>query len=207
MGQVIVEYIFLKQKTMTLVILKNTKERQMYRAISGLLILMMPIMSLGYEGYNICNFGKQSIPSIVCQGPTVMKETKVSGNVNVVGTLNAISVQMGALNVTGRAELYDAEVNGQATVSGSLKATNADFKQNLTVTGDQIVLNHVKIKGSVSVYTKDHTPHISMVCGTVVSQAVEFYGKAGIIEITDDSVIQGKIKNGSMIFIKQKCDG
>lgn len=179
----------------------------MYRIISGLLFLILPTISLGYEGYNICNFGKQTIPAIVCQGPTVMKETKVSGNVNVVGTLNAISVQMGALNVTGRAELYDAEVNGQATVSGELKATNADFKQNLMITGASAILNHVKIKGTVSIYAKEQTPHLSLTCGTIVSQAVEFYGKAGIIEITDDSVIQGKIKNGSMIFIKQKCDG
>lgn len=173
-----------------------------------LLIVLVMIASKAYAyiGFNVCNYGAQTLSAVVCYGPTVLKQTTVTGDVKVAGTFDATGVSMAGLIIAGNVTIADSKVTGNAEVIGSLHAKRVIFQQNVTVTSADIDLSQTNIKGSLNITSKDTNPTLSMACGTVVKGGVTFNGKAGILQITDDSAVQGKIVNGSMEFVKKPCN-
>lgn len=170
----------------------------------ALTLFAMPLAQ-AYEGFGICNFGKEEVPVVICYGPAVLKDTVVTGDVKVAGPFTANNVILGSMTITGTADMQDATVKGAADVTGQLTATNATFKKGLTVTADNVLLHHTVVKGSMVITAQTTNPTLTMECGSSISGTMTFMGKAGIIKITDDSIISGKIVNGSMIFTKKPC--
>lgn len=168
-------------------------------------IFFLVPQSQAYTGFGICNFGKETVPTVVCYGPTVLKDTTVSGDMKVAGPLTAENISAISVTVTGSADITNSTIKGPVTVTGSLNADNVTFQQDLTLNAEQVHFNHVKIKGSVLISSGDKTPYLVMECGTSIKGTLTFQGKAGVIQITDDSIAQGKVTNGAMIFIKKKC--
>lgn len=167
------------------------------------MLLLGVTQAYGYKGFDICNFGVETVPSVVCYGPAVLKGTTVAGDLKVTGPLTAEKVTVGSLNITGATDLIDTTVSGTVQVTGNLTATNVVFSKGLTLNSDKIVLHKVKVRGAVNI-TSSSSPNLTMEC-TSIRGDVTFNGKAGIVQITDDSVVTGKVNNGSMIFIKSKC--
>lgn len=162
-------------------------------------------MVFAYTGYGICNYGGETVPAVVCYGPAVLKGTTVSGDLKVAGPLTADSVTAGSLTITGSAQMINSKVKGAVVITGNFNATNVNFNQTINITSDNIQLHHVKIKGSVMVSSTDSTPYVVIDCGSIISGDVVFSGKAGVIQITDDSIVQGRVHNGAMEFVKHKC--
>jgi hypothetical protein len=158
-----------------------------------------------YTGFGICNFGTESVPAVICYGPAVLKGTTVAGDLKVAGPLTAENVSAGSLTITGAIDMQNSKVTGAVEVTGNLNANNVDFGKDLHLTSDNVVLHHARVKGSVLINSSSGTPYLVMECGTVIKGDVKFIGKAGIVQITDDSIMQGKLKNGSMEFIKKTC--
>jgi len=158
-----------------------------------------------YTGFGICNYGKEIVPAVICYGPAVLKGTTVVGGMKVAGPLKAINVMSGPIAVTGSADLQNSKIKGPATITGSLKATGVSFQQGLVITTDDILLTHSTVIGSVTVNSQTKKPYLKMECGSTISGSVTFGGMAGVIQITDDSIVQGKVINGSMEFVKKKC--
>lgn len=175
----------------------------MKKAIAIGMLLLGATETYAYKGFDICNFGVETVPAIVCYGPAVLKGTTVAGDLKVTGPLTAEKVTVGALSITGATDLIDTKVTGTVEITGNLTATNVEFSQGLTLTADKVLLHKVKVRGPVNI-TSSSSPNLTMEC-TSIRGDVTFNGKAGIVQITDDSVVTGKVNNGSMIFLRSKC--
>lgn len=167
--------------------------------------MVLASTSLAYTGFGICNYGKETVPAVICYGPAVLKGTTVSGDLKVAGELTAVNISANSLSITGATDLQDSKITGTVEIAGNLNASNVEFQKGLNLTADNVSLHKVRVKGDVIINSNSENPHLVMECGTMVFGAVKFMGKAGVIEITGDSAIQGKITNGSMIFEKRKC--
>lgn len=172
-------------------------------AIAILLFVINPLYA--YTGFGICNFGKEKVDNVVCYGPTVLKETQITGDVKVAGPLRASNVTMSGLDIKGMVKLQHSMVKGNADIAGYLEANDVTFEQGIHAMTREIMLNNSLVKGPVVIESKDEKPYLKMQCGTRITNTVTFVGQPGIIQITDDSIVQGKIANGTMEFVKVKC--
>ena len=172
----------------------------------GILIAALTLHAAhAYVGFGVCNFGDQTVDSVVCYGPAVLKKTTITGDLKVAGALDAQHITVQGMDVAGAAKISDSDVAGPVSIAGNLTSTQVNFQKDLDVSGDNISLSHTNIKGSMTVHSKDNSPYVVMQCGTVIRGTVVFADKAGVIQITGDSIVVGKIKNGSMEFIKASC--
>lgn len=169
------------------------------------LIFMLPY-AYGYSGFGICNFGKESLPSVICYGPSVLKQTTVANEVKVTGSLRASEVTTGAVFVTGAFYVDNSKIKGSVEVTGDVEVNKVEFDKDLNVTSAKVVFNQSYVKGSVIINSETIKPILKMQCGSHIDGSLTFNGEPGVIEITDDSYVKGKITNGTMEFIKVKCD-
>lgn len=158
-----------------------------------------------YQGFGVCNYGKQKIDNVVCYGPTVMKATTVTGDVKVTGSLQAENLTARNLLIQGSIDLKNSLIKGSTNATGYLHADHVEFKRGVAVTSNDIFLNTVKVNGMVTVTSQDKSPYLQLQCGSTITGAVLFDGKAGVVQITGDSLVQGKVINGSMEFVKRDC--
>lgn len=158
-----------------------------------------------YAGFGVCNHGKETLPSVICDGPTVLKQTQIKGDLKIAGTLQAEGISTTNMNIKGSAQITDAEVRGAVNVIGDLTADNVTFKKGIAVESDKIMLNHTTVNGLVIVTSKNTTPYVQVQCGSDIKGSVMFEGKPGVVQVTQDSVLRGKIVNGSTIFVKRDC--
>jgi hypothetical protein len=109
------------------------------------------------------------------------------------------------MNVIGATQLANSEVRGSVKVVGDLNADNVNFKKGIAIESDKIMLNHSSVNGLVIVTSNQKTPYVQIQCGSDVKGPVMFDGKAGVVQVTGDSVLRGKIVNGSTEFVKRDC--
>jgi hypothetical protein len=169
------------------------------------LAMMMGTPTYAYQTYGICNYGKETLSSVVCYGPTVLKETKVEGGIKVTGPLRAYHVTANTITVVGPAVIENSIINGTVAVIGQLATYKADFVGDIDITGAEAVLRQSKVRGSIVLHSNQTEPHLKLQCGTAVAGSVNFSDKPGIVEVTDDSIVQGKVVNGDIAFVKSKC--
>lgn len=160
-----------------------------------------------YQTFGVCNYGKQTIDSVVCYGPTVMKSTIVTGDIKVTGSLQAEDLTAKNLLIQGSVDLKNSLIKGSTNAAGYLHADHVEFKQGIAVTSNDIFLNSVKVNGMVTVTSQDKSPYLQLQCGSTITGAVLFDGKAGVVQVTGDSLVQGKVVNGAMEFVKRDCSG
>lgn len=162
---------------------------------------MMTLLNsaFAYTGFGVCNYGEQSVDSVICNGPTVMKATHVAGDIKVTGALQAENISVRGIYVKGSIDIKNAQVSGIVNVTGPFTVNNVQFAQGIAVTSDQIYLNNSKVNGLVTI-TSDKSPNL-YVCSSEITGAIFFDGAAGVVSVTGDSKI-GKVSNGSLIFVK-----
>ena len=179
----------------------------MPRVLLWILLLIMSLFSsaYAYTGFGICHFGKENIDKLICYGPTVLKETHIIHELKVAGMLNAKDATMGSLMITGAAKLDNVTVEGAAEITGVLKANKVRFQQGLNIIAHRIYLNQSSVVGPVKINSETDTPYLEMICGSKISGPIEFDGREGIIRMTSDSNIQGKVTNGKIENIQKKC--
>lgn len=156
-------------------------------------------------GFGVCSYTNLTLPSIVCYGPAVIKDTTVSGDMKVAGAVKATNLKANTMTVTGSLDVENSKIKGLVSITGELLAKNSTFSKDITIEGDHIILDRVRLNGSMNVTSVTNTPYLTFQCGTIVTGSVSFTGRAGVIEITSDSLVQYKIKNGSQIFVKKEC--
>lgn len=158
-----------------------------------------------YTGFDVCNFGKQQVDKVICYGPAVLKDTTIAGDVKVAGPLQATNISAGTMHIAGSATLSGSKVTGTAEVTGSLYAEKVAFGSDVNVSANDVTLHATTIKGSMIISSQATKPYLKMECGSVVAGNVTFDGMEGVIQVTDDSIVQGKVINGTMEFIRKKC--
>jgi hypothetical protein len=172
----------------------------------GLIAMLLTSTVYAYTGFGVCNYGNQVVSSVICYKPAVLKQTTINGDIKVTGSLQAFSITVQSMLIEGDVDIEDSRVFGNVSIIGDLFADNVEFKKGIAVTGDSIVLKGTKVNGLVIVTSETETPYLEVQCGSKVKGSVLFNDKAGVIKITDDSIIQGKVVNGSFEFVKAKCE-
>lgn len=175
------------------------------RQYGALCLMMVCLPAFAYEAYGICNHGKENLSTVVCYGPTVLKETTVAGEIKVTGPLRAYDVTSGGVNVVGSVSLEKSMVKGRVVIVGPFSAQQTDFVGDMDMTSNEAVLSQTKVRGSIVLHSSQTEPHLKLQCGTIVTGSVTFADKPGIVEVTDDSIVQGKVVNGDIAFVKMQC--
>ncbi|VVC76786.1 hypothetical protein AQUSIP_21130 [Aquicella siphonis] len=169
-------------------------------------LLLVASSAQAYTGFGVCNYGKETIPSVVCYGPTVLKQTTVTGDIKVTGALQAENISARALLIEGSVDLRDSQISGSVNITGSLNADHVEFQKGVAVESDSVILSHTKVNGLMTVTSTQKNPYLQVQCSSVITGSVLFDGKAGVVQVTGDSLVQGKVVNGSLEFVKRECD-
>ena len=170
--------------------------------ISG--FLLCPV-AFAYQGYGVCNYGKENLQSVVCYGPTMLKESQVTGDIKVTGPLRAYHVVAGGVSVTGPVLIENSAIHGLVNVIGDFSAVKDDFASDLNITSQVVTLNQSTVHGSITIHASEGEPRLKLQCSTAVAGSVTFSDKPGVVEVTEDSIVQGKVINGEIAFVKLTC--
>ncbi|MFZ2315224.1 MAG: hypothetical protein WAW86_06165 [Gammaproteobacteria bacterium] len=181
--------------------------------MKGLRLFALGILSISsaafaFDPYGVCHLNNETVDSMVCYGPAVLKDATIKGDVKVSGALTGTNINSNAVMSGGAANLKDSTIKGLADINGDLDANHVDFGHGLLVTANHIRLNASSVVGSIVVdIDNEHSPQVYLECGSTVSGNVEFKGKkAGLVQVTDDSLVKGKVINGTMEFVRKICD-
>lgn len=178
----------------------------MIRHLLFISLLSGSMLAHAYSGFGVCNHGNETVDSVMCDGPAVLKQTTVKSNLNVTGTLHAEGISVAAgMTVLGATEISNSEVNGEVKISGDLSADHVQFKKGVAVDSSSVILNHTMVNGMLIVTSPDKTPYVQVQCSSGVKGSVMFDGKPGVVQVTGDSDVAGKIVNGSTEFVKRSC--
>lgn len=175
----------------------------MKQLIWGLLLLVSTANA--YVGFGVCNFGKETVSSVVCYGPAVLKETTIQGEMKIAGSLSADQVTVMGMTVTGAVAITNSTVKGPVDIIGALHSGRTNFYKDIKVKTSDMMLDHSVVRGSVIISSSTNTPYLRLQCSSAITGTVTFDGKPGVIQITGDSAVQGKVTNGAMEFVKKKC--
>lgn len=176
----------------------------MKRMILGLFICST---AWAYDPYGVCHLSGNTVDKVICDGPAVLVDANVKGNIKVTGTLTATNVITEGELASGAATLKKVTVKGLALIGGDLNAERSTFNQNLQVTANKTRLNGCSVKGSVVIdMNNEYAPSVKVECGSLIDGDVEFKGKKpGLVQVTDDSFLRGKVINGTMEFVRETC--
>lgn len=176
------------------------------KRLAGMVCLYIVSMSVYAEsGFGICDFGNVTLPSIVCSGPGFLKNTIVKGDIRIAGNMEAHDIQAAAVSVTGSLTIDRSKIGGQVDVAGNLEASQTEFAKSIIVSGTTVVLNHSRVFGEVKINSTVTKPTLRLVCGSVIAGTVNFGNLEGVVQVTGDSMVQGKVINGTLEFIKESC--
>lgn len=157
------------------------------------------------SGFGICDFGKVTLPSIVCNGPAFLKETTVKGDIRIAGNMEAHNIQASAVSVTGSVSINRSKIGGQVEVAGDFDAHQSEFAKSVIVNGSKVVLNRSRVFGEVKINSAVTKPTLKLMCGSIIAGTVNFGNLEGVVQVTGDSMVQGKVINGTLEFIKESC--
>lgn len=169
-------------------------------------VVLMTSIAHASTGFGICNFGKETVPSIICYGPTVLDSTVVTSYIKVAGPLSARKAMAGSIFVKGTVYLQDSTIKGPVVIVGKLVANRVKIEDNLTISSDNTLLMNSTVNGSVIVNSKKINSYLILQCGTQINGSVNFNGSKGWIQTSGDSVIHGKVENATIEFVKRTCD-
>ncbi len=157
------------------------------------------------SGFGICDFGQVTRSSILCNGPGFLKGTTVKGDIKITGNMEAHNIKASSIIVNGSVSIYNSQVTGDMEVVGSLKSTNVQYAKSLNITSNHVVFNNSTVAGEVKINSPTSVPQLKMMCGSIIAGSVTFEGQEGVVQVTGDSRVRGKIMNGIIEFIDDKC--
>lgn len=180
--------------------------RKLYFLTLG--IFSISSAAFAFNPYGVCLLNKETVDKMICHGPAVLKDATITGDVKVSGALTGTNMNAKGVMIGGGATLKDCTINGSADIDGNMDASRVDFEQGLLITANDVRLSDSSVKGSIIVdIDNEHAPRVYLECGSTVSENVEFKGKkAGLVQVTDDSSVKGKVINGTMEFVRKICD-
>lgn len=170
-----------------------------------IIMTLMTTSAYADEAFDICHLGKQTVPSVTCYGPAVLTDTTINGEMNVAGTLRATNISVQSVIVSGSAAIVNSKVKGLVNVTGHFQAKKVDFSKDLVITSDGAEFDNSIVRGNITIKSPTLKPTLIVQCGTTIAGSVTFEGLAGVVQVTDDSMVQGKIDNGTLEFIDKEC--
>lgn len=179
----------------------------------GIALVTANALAVGNVGP--CHYGNETIPSVNCVGPTVLDGTTVTGQVTIVGALDAKDANIGSLDVKGNTHLVRTTVNGTVNIVGPLSSDSAELKHAANIVGPVYAINGTKFDDSFSVTSTNvtldssfvfgqatitswiATPYLYLNSGSMVKSSVTFQNVFGYAVAKERSQVSGDIVNGS----------
>jgi hypothetical protein len=161
-------------------------------------------MNKSNYNYGYQKYGKESLDSIQANGTVILEGTKVSGLVQVNGSLKAEESAINSLQVNGQTDLHNCVITSTAIVNGSLNADNTKFQNALTVASQKIVLRMCSVDSltirEVSGYTGKQV--VDLRSGTNVTGPIVVESGNGEIWISSNSEISETQVSGAQVYRK-----
>jgi len=158
--------------------------------------------SNGNYGYQ--KYGKESLDFIQGNGSVVLDGTKVSGLVQINGSLKAEESAMGSLQVNGQTNLHNCVVTNTAVLNGSLDADNSKFQSGLIVASQKITLKMCSVDSltirEISGYGGKQI--VDLRSGTNITGPIIVESGNGEIWISSNSEISEEQVSGAQVYRK-----
>jgi hypothetical protein len=149
---------------------------------------------------------QSTIGSMDIAGMAELDASTVQGKASVAGMLKAHKSILKVVQVAGGADLKKTTIKGDAKIAGSLLAVDSRFERNVDVYSDSIRLKSSEVKGDLLVKSKHEKPVVTLVCGSHVGGSITFSDVAGVVKVSPNSSVSGKINNGITEVVKNNCD-
>lgn len=107
------------------------------------LLISLLFFSTAYAGTR--TYGPIIVQSVRYRGEVTLQGTKVLGPLDVKGRLFAKQAILNKVKVDGPVILDHCEVNGPSNIDGNMMASTTQFKQDITIAGTKIILDHCVI--------------------------------------------------------------
>ena len=161
-------------------------------------------MNKSNYNYGYQKYGKEFLDSIQGNGTVILEGTKVSGLVQVNGSLNAEESAINSLQVNGQTNLHNCVITNTAIVNGSLDADNTKFQNLLSVATQKTILRMCSVDSliirEVSGYTGKQV--VDLRSGTNVKGPIVVESGNGEIWISSNSEISEAQVSGAKVYRK-----
>ena len=161
---------------------------------------MLIVLSFSYGdcfewgGSMYCNGGVKA--QINTNGNVTLDKIQVIGDTTIRGQLFATGVQFSSLNIYGNAILKETFVGKQAKILGFLQARKSEFKEIITIFANNAKFTACRLQ-SIIVTNSQLTEHkIELLEGSVVLGNIEFKSGDGIVYLSENAQIHGKVLGG-----------
>lgn len=168
--------------------------------------LFLYLYSTAYAGYGVCAYKKEKLRDFYCNGPAILKETIVTEQVHVVGSLRATDTTLPYVKVIGSMEVKRSTIYGDFTLRGYLNAKEVQFAKDITLITNHAFFNSSSLNGNLFIYAKHKKPIITIICHSEIKGAITFTHKPGILQLTPEVKLTGALKNGSIQYINMPCE-
>lgn len=150
-----------------------------------------------------CNYGKVTLPSVLCYGSAELDGTTVTGDTSVFESMVATNANLGYLSMFGDAVLKETVVNNYAAIDGNVKLESSTLKDSFATKGNAEVNNSyftkiANIQGGLTSANSQFKDVVS-VNGPFSAMGSKFYDK--IFIVTNKEVIVDSSSLGSDITI------
>lgn len=156
------------------------------------------------SNYGCQKYGKETLESIQGNGSVILNGTKVSGLVQVNGSLNAEESAINTLQVNGQVGLNNCVITNTAVINGGLNADNTKFQKQLNVASQKIVLRMCTVESltvkEVSGYTDVQI--VDLRSGTTITGPILVESGNGEIWISSNSEISEEKVSGAVVYRK-----
>jgi len=149
----------------------------------------------------IANYGAVTLDSLQGAGLVKLNGTSVLNTAHFDGSFLANDVRIGALEVSGEANLTAAIIGQKSFIFGSLQAVRSTFSKPLTLLTQKAVFTGCKIE---SIIVKKDTACkgkqvLELKLGTIVDGSIEFESGKGEVVLFPGSQVLGPITGGKVL--------
>jgi hypothetical protein len=148
----------------------------------------------------IAHYGKDKFESLKFNGRMTLEGTKISGPVEVNGSLSAQDATIGSLNVTGHSYLSTTQVKGKALIDGFFSADKTTFGDELVVKAHRITLRECNVGTIImkKVLWPFDNQVVELTDGTRCSGNVIFESGKGRLILRNGSTCKGEVLGGDL---------
>jgi len=148
----------------------------------------------------IVSYGKETMDSLEGNGFISLDGTQVRGKVSVNGNLKAQNATIGFLVCNGHANLQDCVIFGTSEVKGFMNAAKTEFQAGIIAGTQKIYLTDCATE---SLTIKDVSwaigpQSVELKGNTVVKGSIIFESNKGVVYLSDQSRILGKVIGGNV---------
>lgn len=172
----------------------------MEKNVNILIVLFVLIFSSTLNAqtiYGVCTYSNTTLKNLTCFGPATLVGTKVTGKLSVYGPLTLDDAYVNKVTVKGMIRSKNSKIHGVTSVYGPIFADKTKFFSDVFSATTVLQLVKSTVKGKLTIESKDKHPILYMACNSVIKKGVVFSNLSGLIKISNNSNIRGKIDNGT----------